>query len=193
MSRDWFINGESMVSVKGNVNTLMPLLTQLGLSDGPIRITPNVRHRDLNLDAYGSDVPPDTQMFLADAIVSMTLVHYDAAILSACIIESFAGAGVPLGVGIEGLLPRAGQRMGGGFPRFAAGNHYIGLNILSPVAGVPYRFLYAYLTGPPVVIPLGTEKSLVQVNWRVLPYAQDPWNNGLGAQGQPLYDHTLDT
>ena len=82
--------------------------------------------------------------------------------------------------------------MGGGNPLYSAGNSYIALGILSPVGNIPWRFYASYLTGNPITYPLGTEKSLVQMNWRAIPYAQDPWGGGTGAQGVILYDHGTD-
>jgi hypothetical protein len=191
MARDFLINGESMVSVKGPQGSAIASISQLGLTVSPIRVTLDVRHRDINLDAWGGEIPADTQFMLAAASISMDLVHVDRDVLSACIKLGMAGAG---GVGNnEGQLARAGLRMGGGLARFASGNNYIGLNISSPVLALPYRFYFAYLTGTPVDIPLGTEKSIIVCNWRAIPYTQDPWNSGQGATGTVLYDNTLDT
>ena len=92
-----------------------------------------------------------------------------------------------------GALARAGTRLGGGNARLAVGWHYIGLNIQSPIANKPWRFYAAYMTGPPMDHPLGTEKSIITVNWRAIPYAVDPWNSGSGAAGVALWDHDLDT
>lgn len=187
MARDFFINGESMVSVKGAAGTSINPLIQLGLSDGPIRVSLDFRHRDIQVDAWGNEIPPEVQFMLAAATITMTLVHFDRDVLDVCVQESFGGAAAP------GFLTRAGSRLGNNAARFAATNHYIGLNILSPVAAKPWRFYFTYLTGTPVEFPLGTEKSLVQLTWRAIPYTQDPWNGGLGALGSPLWDYTLDT
>ena len=83
--------------------------------------------------------------------------------------------------------------MGGGWPRFNSNNHYIGLNIASPVGIEPWRFYFAYLANNPYEFPLGTEKSVVKLNWRIVPYTEDPWGNGTGAQGTVLFDNVLDT
>lgn len=186
MARDFFINGESMVSVKGNVNTAFPALTQLGLSDGPIRVSLEMAHEDIKVDAWGQ-MPPEIQYFLSAANVSMTLVHFDRTLLDNVFLESMAGAPA------IGQLPRAGSRMGNNVPRFAANNHFIGLNILSPVAAKPWRFWFSYLAGNPFETPLGTERSVISLNFRVVPYTQDPWGNGTGAQGTQLWDYNLDT
>ena len=184
-----FINGESMVSVKGNVNTTIASISQLGLSDGSIRVSPEFRHKDLMVDAWGAEMPADVQFKLAAVRITMTLIHFDRTVMDQCIIEGMAGAGG----GAVGALARAGLRMGGGNARFAANNHYIGLNIASPISSKPWRFYYAYLAGTPMEFPLGVESSIVTLNWRAVPYTTDPWGGGTGSAGVVLWDHTLDT
>lgn len=186
MARNFQINGESLVSVKGNVNTGIATLSQLGLAEGPIRVSLELNHEDIQVDAWGGRVPPETQFMLAAANISMSLVHVDRDVLEDVIGESMGGAAA------EGTLWRAGTRMGGGGARFAVNNHFVGLNIYSPVQSLPWRFYYTYLTGTPVEIPLGTSKSIFSLTFRCIPYAPDPWNNGLGAQGYVLFDHVLD-
>ena len=75
-------------------------------------------------------------------------------------------------------------------PDIAAGNRYISLNIFSPSEGKHWRFYHTYLTGPPVVFPMGTRKSIVACNWRAIPYTIDPWQAGAGANNQIIWDHT---
>lgn len=190
MARDFFINGQCMVWVKGRADSSIGNLSELGLTTDQIRVTPVFRHRDIDVNAWG-DVPPEVQFKLAEVRISMTLVHYDSNVLEACVSESMAGAPA------FGQLPTAGARMGNNLPRFAAGgangNHYIGLNLASPVGGRPWRFLTSYLTNTPVDIPIGTDRTAVVCNWRCIPYTQDPWNAGLGSYGAVLFDRTLDT
>jgi hypothetical protein len=187
MARDFYINGESMVYVKSNLTSLIPSITELGLSDTSIRVRPQFRHRPIKVDAWG-DAPPEVQMMLATMEVSISLVHFDSAVLDECLRLSLGGAAT------AGALPRAGTRLGGGVARFAAGNNYISLNIASPQASRPWRFYTAYMTGPPIEFPLGTERSVVTTNWTVIPYTTDPWNAGAGASnnGGLLFDRTLD-
>jgi hypothetical protein len=153
-----------------------------------VRVTP--RHRDINVEAWG-DAPAEVQMMLAEANLVTNLIHVDENILETCLEESLCGAAF-------GGLPQTGQRLGNNLPRFASslgipgnGNHYIGLNLTSPVLLRPWRFLYAYITD--FEYPLGAEKTVATVSWRVIPYTQDPYNSGLAAQGQQLWDRTLDT
>lgn len=196
MARDFWINGETMVYVKGRSDSAIASLTELGLADSSIRITPNFRYDDIKVDAWG-EIPPEVQFMLSDVMITMTLVHFDRSVLATCLQLSQGGAPS------EGQMARAGQRLGNNQPRFGpatgspptgnnAGNNYIGLNLSSPVAGQPWRFYYTYLTGPPMEFPLGAERSVVTLHWRAIPYTQDPYQGGLGAYGQYLWDHTLD-
>jgi hypothetical protein len=91
--------------------------------------------------------------------------------------------------------------MGNGAARFAAGNNYIGLNLTSPVANLPYRFWYARLANDPFKAPMGTERQVVSLNWRIIAYSNDPWGGGTaqpntvagtGSLGAVLWDHVLD-
>lgn len=189
MARDFQINGETMVLVKSNPQSSIATLSQLGLSDNAISWAPVFRHMDIAVDAWGGDngPPPEVQCFLEEVNIRMTLVHFDRTVLEECMRLSVAGGAV------EGTLPRAGTRMGGGAARFAAGNNFIGLNLTSPVNNRPMRFYFAYLTGQPVEWPIGTRRTVVSMNWRCIPYTVDPWNAGLGALGTVIYDHVLDT
>ena len=190
MARDYYINGEVLVRVKGKVGSSIATIQQLGLTDrdGIVQITPQYIHEDIPVDAWG-DAPPEIQFFLGTMNVSMTLVHFDQAILEECLRLSQAGPTT------AGTLPRAGTRMGGGASRFAAGNNYIGLNLTAPANAQPWRFFFSYLTGPPVVWPLGTRRSHVRLNWRVIPYTTDPYQDGSFAASTNvvLWDRNADT
>lgn len=189
MARDWFINGPLMVLVKGNPLTGIGTIQQLGLTHSPVRVRHNYRHMDLSLDAFGGEIPAEMQCKLQDVFVDMDLVHVDATVLEICMAESLGGMGT---VGV-GTLPLAGARLGNNFARFGAGWHYIGLNLASTVNGIPWRFSNAYLTGQPLDFPLGSERSIITLTWRVIPYSPDPFNLGLYSYGYTLYDHVLDT
>src|SRR5581483_5195340 len=143
MGRDFQINGETMVYVKGSNASAIASITELGLSEGPITLTLDFRHRDINVDAWGGEIPPEVQVMLAAVNISMPLIHLDRDILDTCIRESMGGAPA------IGQLARAGARMGNNTVRFSAANHYIGLNLASPVGNKPWRFFTSYLTGPP--------------------------------------------
>lgn len=188
MARDYFLNGETLVSVKGPTGSTIASLTELGLAESPIVVTPHFRHKAIKVDAWG-DGAPETQFFLASVTVSMSLVHIDRTVLDECIRLAMAGgAGVGTAVG---RLPRAGARMGNGGARFASNNNYIGLNLYSPVGNKPWRFYFAYLMDP-LSSPLGTERTPFGLQWQVDAYTVDPWNSGSGASGTTLWDHQLD-
>lgn len=185
MVRDFFITGECLVLVKSRSDSSIGSLTQLGLSPERIAVTPIFKHKDINVDAWG-EAAVDVQWMLAEARVRMTLVHYDRSVIDECMRLSM---GFPTAVG---QLARAGTRLGGGLARFAVGNNYIGLNLTAPIGNKPWRFYYAYLMGQPE-FPLGVEKSVVTLDWRVLPYTTDPWGGGTGAQNYVLWDYANDT
>ncbi len=187
MARDFYIQGEVMVFVKGSSASGIASLQQLGLATDPITANFEFRHRDMIVDAHGPELPVDVQAFLAAVNLTINFIHLDPTILDICQRESLGGASA------IGTMTRAGTRLGGGVARFSANNHYVSLNLAAPVSGKPYRFYHAYLTGPAVQIPFGTEKSIFSTNWRVIPYTTDPWNNGNGAAGVVVWDNTLDT
>ena len=199
MARNLFINGESMVYVRGpsgDADIGGSSLTQLGLAGDPIQVQLGLRHRDVIVDAWGPEIPMDVQTFLSDVIINMNLVHFERDILDACLRLSMGG------VATVGLLGRAGRRLGAavggpGLAPFTAGNSYIGLIIDSPVAGKVWRFYSTYMTGTPVNFPLGTERSIVAVQFRAIHYTDDPWGgslthggtDGTGSLNAKLWDH----
>jgi hypothetical protein len=187
MARSFKVNGEVMVKVKGNPNSAIAALSELGLCDeGGVTVTPEFRHDAIQLDAWGGQVPPEKQFMLMQARITMGLIHYDRDVVDACIREAAGGAAA------VGAVARAGTLMGGNVARLLAGNHYVGLNLLSPVENKPWRFLTAHLEGS-VSVNIGTRRSVFQLTWSAIPYSADPWNNGNGAAGVLVWDHTLDT
>jgi hypothetical protein len=176
-----------MVTVKGRSDSAIAAVSQLGLADSPITITPTFKFKDVNVDAWGM-APAEVQWMLAEAAISMRLINFDRAVLDACVALSMGG-----GQPSVGQMARAGTLMGGNVPLFSPGNNYITLNILSPVDGKPWRFFTSYLAERPMEYPLGTEKSIVQLTWRAIPWTLDPWNGGLGATNVALWDNTVQT
>lgn len=175
MARDYQINGECLVRVRGGAHLSggIGFLTELGLTDrdGVVRIMPEWRHRDVKVDDFGPDVPAELQWQMAQAKIHMTLVHYDRDVLDQCVGEAMGGvadASLALGQQAGSLVP-AGQPFGRYKPMFASGNHYIRVN-LAANNGFPWRFLSCVLQGPPLEIPLGTRRSHVKLIWRAIPY-----------------------
>lgn len=192
MARDLYINGETLVKVKGTDDSPIGDLSELGLAEGPIRVIPRFAHRDWFVDDFGTEVPVEVFTRLADATILMTLVHYDDAVLEACVIESLGGSADGT-QWLHGTLAGAGIPMGGNQNRFLDGNHYISLNLLSPVADYPWRFYFTHLLGPPQEIPLGTKRSAVRLAWRAVPYTFAPTAaDELSSDGVVLWDHVLD-
>lgn len=187
MPRNFYINGESMITVVGPPTSAIATATQLGLAPDPIRVTLIEHSKPLIVDAYGQDNIVDEQVFGGDALINMTLVHFDPVILAECVRLAWPSSTA------EGQLGRAGTRRGNGVAPQTAGSSMINLNISSPVAGLPYNFPTTWLADHPVMIPLGTEKSLVQLIWKANAYAVDPWGAvtpGFGSLGAILYNRT---
>lgn len=195
MSRSYYLNGQCLVRVRGMTGTSIAIggdaitIKELGLTDGQgkVTITPNYRHKDYRYDDFGPEIPPDVMWMLTDVEIIMTLVHFDASILSACISESAGG-------GTEGKMQGAGQPMGAGKAMYAEGNHYITLYLGSPgTADNPWRFKSCYLYRRPVVWPLGAERSLVQCYWRAIPYIPIPTGiTEMQSKGVVVWDHKSD-
>ena len=199
MGRNLVINGEAMTWVKfgkhiGITNSVpgvsgSQVLFELGLASEEIRVTPKYNHMDLPADDYGRETSPETLWMGAECNVQMTLVHYDPYVLDAIMNESMGG--FELGED-PGVLAPIGRPMGANVPMYSSGNHYMSLNILSPVQDMPYRFRTGYLTGPPVEIPLGTSRTLAKLNWRFIPYARPNASGEVYSSGVVLWDRELD-
>jgi hypothetical protein len=186
VARRIVVNGESLVYVKGPAGSAIANLSELGLSDNPIVISIQPSHKEVLLDAWG-DVPLDVQTMNTQATCTMTLIQFDPDVVEEIARLSMGGASA------TGRVARAGTLLGNGLARFAAGNNYFGLNIASPVGQRPWRFFTTYMPQPAVQWPLGAEKTVVTLSFRAIPYTEDPWRGGIGAQNFPLYDNTLDT
>ena len=124
----------------------------------------------------------------------MTLIHYDESLLRKCIAEAMGG-------GTEGTLVGAGTPLGAMLPVGVNGNHYISLNISSPVLNEPWRFPASYLMTN-VELPLGTGRTAARLRWRAIPYVSPQRsfasnallaNDYLISAGAVLWDHTADT
>lgn len=194
MARDWYINGDTMVQVRGGAHLTSGLnvITNLGLAIDQVRVSPSFSRQPIHADGFGKVVAPEYRSKLMSARVSMTLVHFDPQVLDQCVRES-QGGGVgaipdPTAVGgqieAEGVLAQAGTLMGGYKPRFASGNHYIGLTVKGTTEITrPWRFLYTMIDGTGPVYPLGNGFSAVPVTWLVVPYLEPPLVSGRYTSG----------
>ncbi len=166
MARDFQINGEVLVRVRGNA-IIGTTFQDLGLCSDSVSITPNFKQMDIAVDAWGGSEgpPPEIQWMLADVDISLTLVHYDDTVLNNCIRQSMGGRAI-------GRVARAGTRMGGGFAVGVAGNQFMNLLLTAPIptADRVWYFPATYLTGPPEVYPIGVQRSLVQLKFRAIPF-----------------------
>ena len=184
MTRSFKIPGESLVSVKGGAGTSLAGGSQLTLATDQIQVSITPKHEDVVVNAWGR-VPPDVQMMLAEAMVTINGIHTDMAVVQTLLQLALAAPA-------EGQLPHAGTLMGGGFARYAAGWNYVSLNISSPIANLPWCFLNCYLADN-VGFPLGVEAQVQQLRFRCIPYTVDPWNGGAGASGSVLWTHVLNS
>ena len=146
---------------------------ELGLTEGPITITPNIHYQNVLVNDYGPEVPADILFNLCECNIDMTLVHYDRNVLDACVLESMAGGKIVGGVldtfGFR--LKGAGTPLGGNIPLLASGCHYMGLNIqTNQMLSYPWEFPAVFLAQMPMQLPVGTKRSLPLCHWRSIPY-----------------------
>ena len=84
----------------------------------------------------------------------------------------------------------AGLPMGGNVDVGDTANHYLTLIIASNSAeDQPYIFPFSHLIAPPLRIPLSVERSLVQLQWRSVPYAAQGTGD-LASVGKFLWQRT---
>lgn len=181
MSRRYVINGESLVIVKGETNAQhISEPTELGLTAGAVTISFAPRHKEVHVDDYGREVPAEVLPMMSTADIHMTLAHFDYGAAEECLTESMGGVsflfpgGEAEDVGsevVEYYFDTGGRPLGNGYPLYASGNHYVSVEIRSPVERRPWLFHSCYLTGQPVKIPLGSERTLLEMHWRAIPYA----------------------
>lgn len=184
MPRDFFIEGPVLVKVKGGEHLSggpIADLSELGLTSDHIQVSPVLYHHNVRPDDFGPNVPAEKLWMLAAAQIQMNLVHYDDFVLDTIEAESMAGGfydpgipGISTANAIPGTLPPAGVPMGNNLPLFASGNHYISLNLVGSIvgtqAGKTIRFPTSMLTEQPIILPLGTEKSVVRLTFTAIPY-----------------------
>jgi len=169
------VYGESIVNVTIGKGTGDAPATsqQLGLAEGPITVTPRYYHKDIHTDDFGDSVGPEVQVMLADAVIEMTLVFYSSDILNSCLASS-------IGSTTDGTLAGAGTLLG------ASGN-LINLAIMTSAPQEDnWIFPSSYLMETPMVLPIGTKRSLTRLRWRAIPY----WTPEAGVPGgspNPLF------
>jgi hypothetical protein len=236
MARDFQRDGEVLIRVKfgAHVPPQATLaggpsnLSDLGLADkNTVKIRPLFYHKEIPVDDFGQHVPPEALAIAAAVDISMVLVHYDPDIVDICQAESLGGmsqllqpsvsghqsvAGVGYGAnsdiaGLAGTLAPAGTPLGGGVPLLASGNHYVSLNLFSPVLQFPLHIPSTYLTGQPVEIPMGVAYNPLVLRFRAIPYkfplalsgnqfvasGQLTGSLEVSSSGAVLWDHVTDS
>lgn len=196
MSREFVVFGEFIVKVSGG---LVGGMEELGLTSEQVRINPRYNFRDILTDDFGA-APVETRWDMADAVVSMTLVHYDPDVLNKCMGSAMGGGGLDAGNAtdnIDGFMAGAGRILGYNRGLGTGSNMYVTVYLIPADDGEfePYRFHACYLDTKPLMIPLGTERSLVQMSWRVIPYQKITVSGGVmvetsSQEGVTLWDHS---
>ncbi len=175
MTRQYQIFGPAPVRAKFGAHVPSPTLNDLGLSQEAVAINFTLHHQPVRIDNFGPTIPVDNLWMLEDAQIIMNLVHWDERTVDRCMMESAAGGIEPTRDPSLGLLPGfmapAGLPLGGGVPAFFSGYHYVGLNIVPGNNKIsPWAFPAAFLTQNPIVLPLGTKRSILQLRWQAIPY-----------------------
>ena len=182
--------GDQVRTTQFGIDNNNSALFQLGLASEESRITPNYVHMDVKVDDFGPQIPAEVLAQMSDVNIAMRLIHYDRNVLDACLAESL---GLNGGNFAAGIMTPAGYPLGQNLPVLASGCHYISLNLTSPQLNFPWRFPASFLTGPPVIIPLGTTTTIADLNWRTVPYARQTPLIEIQSSGRVLWDHTPDS
>lgn len=174
--------GEVLVMVKGGAHYSGQMLgnpTELGLAVEKIQIIPTFHREDVHVDSLGARAAADVMVMAGEVQIKATLIHYNKNLLELLVSESMGGAGfipLPNSVGFAGRAGRfapAGTLLGGRKVMYASGNHFFSVSLYMgdpQESGAPYRFRQCHMTDRPMVMPLGTTTSMVEVNFRAIPY-----------------------
>lgn len=199
MTRAYQIYGEFMVNVRGGQHLPSSVggfnnnkIAQLGLTSEAVTIVPRFRHKEIYTDDYGKEIPAELMCYMADAQVNITLVHYDEDVLQICMQETMGGGDGSFSVlGNDGIMPRGGRLLGNNISMYFSGNHYLSVSLFPAASVKGWRFTSCYLNSQPLVIPVGAERSLVQLSFRAIPYSTMTSGEVL-ASGVVLWDRIPD-
>lgn len=201
MTREFVVYGEFLVEASGG---RLGGKQQLGLTVGPVRIIPRYVHRDILTDDFGPLSPVEVMWRMGDALVAMELVHYDTEVMNKCISMSMGGGSFDTDPGddssLDGTYGPGGRILGYNRGLGTAANMFTTVYLTPTNDGLyePYRFKACYLNGQPLEIPLGTERTIVRLHWRVVPYkpietnAQGRMVETSSQGGVVLWDHESD-
>lgn len=204
MARDYYIFGECLVNAIGGAHLsghtgFLPVITyldedpsqaravlaQLGLASDSISIKPKLFHKNIHVNDFGPDVPVNVMTQLQYVDISMTLIHYDSAVLETCWAEAVGQRNTGSNVAYL-QAAGAGTLIGNGRRLYSSGNRFMTLNLVGAQADGVWQYPNCYLTSEPFVYPVGTKTSHVELNWRSIPYA--PFNaNDVRSSGRPLW------
>lgn len=169
MAQGYFINGESLVKVRGH--PFGETAATLGIAKGPIIVSPTFFHQPIHTDSQGPHSPANVLWMGAILNIRMILTYFDRDLLEKCIQESMAGQVENEAMVIPGTLMADGTNQAGSLSEEV---HFIELQIMSSVANKPFDIPGAYLTRQPFEFPLGTEASAVVLNWEAIAYGANP-------------------
>lgn len=153
--------GEALVKVD-----ISGITNELGYCYEPIKIQPSFAYKDMLSDDFPT-VPSNRLWMLAETKITMTLVYYNPDILQDCILAAMGG-----GTDGGGILQMAAAGTPMGIGSVGDENNALVALTISSVNGLeePYMFPACHLIERPVEIPVGVERSLVQLVWSSLPY-----------------------
>lgn len=182
MPRLYQIFGEFIVKLYGSqFNNVLPgaefdeiVSVELGLTSESTVIVPRFYHQDVHSDDFGTEVPAEVLINLADVNIRMTLVHFDMDVLRICMRMGMGfGPGTVDDLAEDGGLGPCGQPMGANEVVGLHPNRFIRMSLIPARFqgnGFPWRFKSCYLDSRPLEIPVGTERTLVKLSWRAIPY-----------------------
>lgn len=194
MARQFVLNGETMVDVKGGCHMSggkIGNLSELGLATDNIVIAPQINFKNVIVNDFGPEVPADVLIMLSSVKIYMTLIHYDTEVLDTCIGETMGNSQLLRALASEdgdetiyigGMMGPAGQPLGGIKRIFDSGWHYVSVNLSSQILGQPWTFPKCYLNSLPVKIPIGNDLTQVYLEWTAIPYS-DPYVSGVSGIG----------
>lgn len=189
MARNYYVNGETLVKLKGgahlqNFGMSGSSVVTLGVAADPIEISYNFNHQDQHTDRFTNEKPVDVMWMGGDAIIKINLIHFDNDILDTAISESMDGYSPNNGsTGIPGLT------LGHNLAPYASGCRYMGLGLTSSITS-GRSFPTCYLHQQPVQVPLGTKRSIVQVQFRAVRYAKMNTDGTVAESASLLWEYT---
>lgn len=142
MSAAFYTAGNTLVSYDGS---------ELGYSSEPIVIAPIFYHTNVQADDYGPRAPAAILWDLAEVMVRMTLVYFDAGVYYAAVKASMGGGDLGTFTGAGGILTGASLSLDS-----------------STDPEESWVFPTAFLAEQPFEMPIGNERTLLRLTWRCI-------------------------